>query len=94
MVARDAVQDGSTTEPRQDMTTPFPTRKLTNKTHVSTTDPESTLARKKGTAKKLKYKVHTSIDADSRIILDNKVTTDACHATQVYLDRCSGSLSK
>jgi transposase len=87
MVARDAVQDGGTTEPRQDMTAPFPTRKLTNKTHVSTTDPESTLARKEGTARKLKYKVHTSIDANSRVILDNKVTTGACHETQVYLDR-------
>ena len=87
MVARDAVQNGNTTESHQDITAPLPTRKLTNKTHVSTTDPDSTLARKGGAAQKLKYKVHTSIDADSRVILDNKVTTGACHETQVYLDR-------
>ena len=87
MAVRDAVQDDGTTVPRQDMTAPYPTRKLTNKTHVSTTDPDSTLARKGGAAQKLKYKVHTSIDADSRVILDNKVTTGACHETQVYLNR-------
>jgi transposase len=87
MVARDTSQEIEVIEPRQDMTAPFPSRKLTNKTHVSTTDPESTLAKKEGAPKKLKYKVHTSIDADSRIILDNKVTTGACHETQIYLDR-------
>ena len=62
-------------------------KKLSNQTHISTTDSDSTLAKKPGSNKGLKYKVHTSIDADSRVILDNKVTTGSCHDTQIYLER-------
>jgi len=63
------------------------TKKLSNQTHISATDSDSSLAKKPGTNKGLKYKVHTSIDADSRVILDNKVTTGSCHDTQIYLER-------
>ncbi len=63
------------------------TKKLSNQTHISITDSDSSLAKKPGSNKGLKYKVHTSIDADSRVILDNKVTTGSCHDTQIYLER-------
>lgn len=76
-------------EPRTDVTAPLPSRKLSNKTHISKTDPDSSLAKKNGTPRSLKYKIHISIDADSRVVLDNKVTTGACHETQIYLDRIS-----
>ena len=52
-------------------------RRITNQTHSSRTDPDATLAQKKGTPRQLKYKVHQSIDADSRVILDTEVTTGA-----------------
>ena len=60
-------------------------RKLSNQTHRSCTDPEATLAQKKGTPRQLKYKVHQTIDADSRVILDTEVTTGARHDNQPYL---------
>ncbi len=41
-------------------------RKLSNKTHRSRTDPDATLAQKRGTPQQLKYRVHQTIDADSR----------------------------
>ncbi len=60
-------------------------RKLSNQTHRSCTDPESTLAQKKRTPRQLKYKVQQTIDADSRLILDTEVTTGARHDNQPYL---------
>jgi transposase len=60
-------------------------RKLSNQTHRSCTDPDATLAQKKGTPRQLKYKVHQTIDADSRVILDTEVTTGARHDNQPYL---------
>jgi transposase len=61
-------------------------RKLSNQTHRSCTDPDATLAQKKGTPRQhLKYKVHPTIDADSRVILDMEVTTGARHDNQPYL---------
>lgn len=60
-------------------------RCVSNKTHISRTDPEATLAQKKGTPRQLKYKVHQTIDADSRVILDTEVTTGARHDNQPYL---------
>ena len=61
-------------------------RKLSNQTHRSRTDPDATLAQKRGTPRQLKYKVHQTIDADSRVILDTEVTTGARHDNQPYLD--------
>ncbi len=60
-------------------------RRVTNQTHTSRTDPEATLAQKEGTPRQLKYKVHQTIDADSRVILDTEVTTGARHDNQPYL---------
>ncbi len=62
-------------------------RKLSNETHRSRTDPDATLAQKKGSPRQLKYKVHQSIDTDSRVILDTHVTTGARHDNQPYLDQ-------
>ena len=62
-------------------------RKISNKTHVSTTDPDASLAFKSGTPRTLKYKAHITIDADSRVVLDAKITTGATHESQVYLQQ-------
>jgi hypothetical protein len=64
---------------------PSQQRRVTKQTHGSRTDPDATLAQKKGTPRQLKYKVHQSIDADSRVILDTEVTTGARHDNQPYL---------
>ena len=64
-----------------------PSRKLSNQTHRSRTDPDATLAQKKGTPLQLKYKVHQTIDADSRVILDSEVTTGARQDNQPYLEQ-------
>jgi hypothetical protein len=45
------------------------------------------LAQKRGAPRQLKYKVHQSIDADSRVILDTHVTTGARHDNQPYLQQ-------
>ena len=66
-------------------------RRVTNQTHTSHTDPEATLAQKEGTPRQLKYKVHQSIDADSRVILDIEVTTGARHDNQPYLHQLQRS---
>lgn len=50
-------------------------KSFSNKTHVSKTDPDCTLAGKQNEIKLLRYKVHESIDRDSRVILDAHVTT-------------------
>ena len=62
-------------------------RKLSNQTHRSRTDPDATLAQKKGTPLQLKYKVHQTIDAESRVILDTEVTTGARQDNQPYLEQ-------
>ena len=51
--------------------------RYSNDTHVSYSDPDSTLAGKVGEPKQLRYKVHTTIDRESRIIIDPRVTTGA-----------------
>ena len=86
IVSRDPSQSEKV-ERRTDVTAPPPSRKLSNKTHISRTDPDSSLAKKEGKPRSLKYKVHISIDADSRIILDNKITTGRLHEGPIYLDR-------
>ncbi len=62
-------------------------RKISNQTHTSRSDPDATLAQKRGTPRQLKYKVHQTIDADSRVILDTHVTTGARHDNQPYLEQ-------
>ncbi|MCE3238929.1 MAG: transposase, partial [Gammaproteobacteria bacterium] len=66
---------------------PPPRRKISNKTHVSATDPDASLAFKNGTPRTLKYKAHITMDADSRVILDTKVTTGSTHESQAYLQQ-------
>lgn len=68
---------------------PMPNRKISNETHTSKTDPDASLAHKKGAAQRLKYKVHNSIDAGSRVILDTYVTTGKVHEGQTCLGRLS-----
>jgi hypothetical protein len=62
-------------------------RRVTNQTHRSRTDAEATLAKKQGTPRQLKYKVHQSIDADSRVIWESEVTTGARHENLPYLNQ-------
>ncbi len=89
MVARDPIiaQEETKAAYREDITSPLPLKKISNDTHISKTNPDSSMAKKEGTPRGLKYKIHTSIDADSMVILENKVTTGVCHDTQVYLSR-------
>jgi transposase len=49
-------------------------RKFSNETHISRTDPDSRLAGKAKDQKKLYYKVHETIDRESRIIVDTHIT--------------------
>ena len=82
-----ARQEAETLEGRtRSIESPAP-RKISNKTHTSRTDPDATLAQKRGSPRQLKYKVHQSIDADSRVILDTHVTTGARHDNQPYLEQ-------
>jgi IS5 family transposase len=62
-------------------------QKVSNHTHHSRTDPDATLARKDRTPLQLKYKVHQTIDAESRVILDTHVTTGAVHDSQPYREQ-------
>ena len=70
----------------RDITSPPPSRTVSNKTHISSTDPDSTLATKRGKSRELKYKNHCTIDADTRVILDVRVSTGSEHDTLCYLD--------
>jgi len=65
----------------------MPKIKITNDTHASKTDPDSSLAKKNNKEKGLKYKSHMTIDADSRVIIDCNISTGSCHDTKEYLDR-------
>lgn len=60
-------------------------RKLSNKTHLSYSDPDATLAFKKGTVRSLKYKAHICGDSNSRVITAIEVTTGAVHDSQTYI---------
>ena len=66
---------------------PMPKRTIKNDTHVSMSDPDSTLARKEGTPRGLKYKMHTTIDADSRVVLSSRITTGATHDTKIFIEQ-------
>ncbi len=58
---------------------------ISNKTHRSTSDPDATLAFKKGTLRGLKYKAHVCCDSESRVIAAIKITTGAVHDSQPYI---------
>ncbi len=88
MVRRDgAPQRDEKLEPPEPPLGPPLKRKLSNETHISRTDPDSTLAKKEGSPRTLKYKIHDTIDSESRVVLDTHVTTGAVHESQVYRDR-------
>ncbi len=67
---------------------PMPNKKISNKTHISRTDPDASLARKNGAPQKLKYKVHNAIDAKSRVIIDTHVTTGKVNESQIFPSLC------
>jgi len=62
-------------------------RKVSNKTHKSVTDPDASLAFKRGTPRTLKYKAHVSIEGRSRLIIAIQVTTGATHDSQPFLQQ-------
>ncbi|WP_427853548.1 transposase [Legionella gresilensis] len=62
-------------------------RTLSNKTHQSKTDPDASLAFKKGAPRTLKYKAHVCTTSQSRVILDIKITTGAVHDSKPYLEQ-------
>ena len=72
----------------------MPKIKITNDTHASKTDSDSSLAKKNNKGKGLKYKSHMTIDADSRVIIDCNISTASCHDTKEYLDRIAYIQSK
>ncbi len=82
-----ALQEAEALRGRTQAVDPPASRIISNKTHTSHTDPDATLAQKRGTPRQLKYKVHQTIDADSRVILDAHVTTGTRHDNQPYLDQ-------
>ncbi|MEW8410633.1 MAG: transposase [Candidatus Thiodiazotropha sp.] len=56
---------------------------------MSHSDPEATLVSRKGTYRKMAYKVHYTIDGDSRIITDRHGTTGSKHECTDMPDRIS-----
>ena len=64
-------------------------KRITNKTHISVTDPDASLAYKAGAAQSLKYKAHLILDRAHRIIVDCHMTTGCEHESQSYLQRLS-----
>jgi len=62
-------------------------RRISNQTHVSHTDPEATLVSRKGTYRKMAYKVNYTVDGDSRIITDCHGTTGSMHECTIMPDR-------
>lgn len=62
-------------------------RKFRNETHISCSDPDAALSGKTGIPKGLYYKVHSAVDAKSRIILDPHVTSGNVHDGKALLGR-------
>ena len=62
-------------------------RRVANQTHVSKTDPDATLVSRKNGPRKLSYKVHFTIDAGNRMVLDCYATTGSRHECPVLPER-------
>lgn len=62
-------------------------KKVSIETHVSTTDPDSSMVGRPGIRKRLYYKAHISADGSSRVITDCHVTTGATHECTIFKDR-------
>jgi transposase len=69
-------------------------RQVSNQTHVSASDPDATLVSRPGTYRKLYYKVHYTIDSESRVILDCHLTTGAQHECTVMPERLAHLLEQ
>jgi len=67
-------RDGAIVDPAEEAKKYIKGKKFSNETHVSKTDPDCNLAGKVHEKKELRYKVHETIDRESRIILDPHVT--------------------
>jgi transposase len=68
--------------------------KKSNATHVSQSDPESTMVGRPGYGNKLYYKVHSSIDGSSRVITDCHITTGAVHECNILAERIDSQIEK
>lgn len=81
--------DSLTLKERDNYDTPIEKgkRSISNKTHISKTDPDATLAFKSGTPRTLKYKAHVTSDSCNRIVLAIKITTGAIHDSVPYLEQ-------
>ena len=58
-----------------------------NQTHQSCSDPDASLAGKAGVAKGLYYKLHQTIDSESKVILDPHVTTGSLSDGTIFIER-------
>jgi transposase len=58
-----------------------------NQTHQSCSDPDASLAGKAGVAKGLYYKLHQTIDSESKVILDPHVTTGSISDGTQFIER-------
>jgi len=70
------------------------TKKISNQTHVSASDPDSDLTGKIGQSKFLGYKVHNSIDPFARVIVDTHITKGSEMEGKVFLERLDHIESK
>ena len=50
-------------------------------------NPDSTLPRKRGNPRSLKYKMHITVNADSRVVLSSSITTEVTHDTKIFIER-------
>jgi len=65
---------------RLDEAEPEPERSgAANRTHISTTDPDASVARRGGGTSKLKYQVHRAVDERCEVITATEVTTGSVH---------------
>ena len=80
---------------REDIDIPHEAKKsLSNKTHISKTDPDASFAFKAGTVRSLKYKAHVTTDTTSRVILAIKITTGGVHDSIPYLEQLEYVIQK
>lgn len=87
LIKADASRDSFVERPEEEKEIPDSGYVGKNKTHVSRTDPESSLVMRSSKPPGLYYKVHTSIDSPSRMITDCHVTPGATHECKVIADR-------
>lgn len=62
-------------------------RRVSNQTHVSSSDPDASMVYRRGNQGGLKYKIHYAADAKSRIITDCYTTTGSAHEGPILPQR-------